>query len=183
MGVFTFLSIQIEYYLSEVSTVPILAMDITQYASLVQKASYLRGFTINEIIHLERTIDEYLGRHFCKEQSTRSELMEWLLCTERITFNSKKDILKLYLEKHNPDFIKNNPSLFKDLDYIISKRNILAHQILDTSPIGMQKFKEDKISFVKITHKHETIEFNQEEFTRLQELINKLIIEFKKLLG
>ena len=76
--------------------------------------------------------------------------MNLILGTDRVSFDSKRQIME-YVFKKFPDFEVNNPDFFNDLERrIIPKRNIFAHYLLymgqdaidlDGEKIGLQKFK------------------------------------------
>jgi hypothetical protein len=51
----------------------------------IQIASYnYRGQIINDLIYLERLIDEAIARHLCVDNDRQTELMELILCNERL---------------------------------------------------------------------------------------------------
>ena len=62
-------------------------------------ASQVRGVIINEIILLERLMDEYISEYFCVDIDKRMELMDIIVSTKRITFESKSQILRTILER------------------------------------------------------------------------------------
>ena len=117
-----------------------------------------RGQIINDLIHLERLIDESISRHFCSDAEKKTELMELILCNERISFHSKIQVFQYIFDKHKKEFVSNNLNIFSDIKKLNDERNIIAHYLLDTSETGKKTFKETgNIGFVKFRNSTETI--------------------------
>jgi hypothetical protein len=121
--------------------------------NILVKAAYLRGSFINDTILLERVIDEFICRHFCSEENKKVELLESLMSTKRITFDSKLAVAKFIIDNHYPEFDEKYPNYKKDITDIITHRNVFAHFLLDTSDDGVEKMKLGGIQFLKFEKK------------------------------
>ncbi len=114
------------------------------------------GEIISRTVNLERIIDTMIASYFCHDDTKRDELLKLVLCTERITFESKRQVLKWIFETYDNSIIKAYPTLFKDLQNIGEYRNVLAHNHLDTTQFitdniarktKVNKYKNKKIEF------------------------------------
>lgn len=113
----------------------------------VHTASQARGVLINHIILLERLMDTYLSKYFCHSEEKAVELMDLIMSTRRITFDSKAQVLKTILEKEFPEKKKENQELGKDFQKIAEERNMLAHYFLDVSEDCINRFLLDRSTF------------------------------------
>ena len=65
-------------------------MNTEEITKKMQEAGYIyRGQLINDLIYLERLIDEVVSRHFCEDLDKKKELMELMLSNERIGLYNK----------------------------------------------------------------------------------------------
>ncbi|MEJ5996100.1 hypothetical protein WG904_16850 [Pedobacter sp. Du54] len=139
-----------------------------------------RGNIINQTIMLERLIDEYLSNHFCKTQKSVVEIMDLIFGNKLITFESKHQVFREILNRHNKDFQSANKTIHKDIDEIIRIRNIMAHYLLDTEWDVVEGFSINEISFIKFDKKRKkevfTIDKISSHLKMLDETINKIII-------
>ena len=112
----------------------------------IEYASSIRGSIINAVAEMERTIDDYICGYFCRPAKKRSELMEVILSNTHVGFRSKIEILRYVLKKKKqakPEEI----TYFCDKvlkKKIVDKRNMMAHNPLDTSRASINKFLQDK---------------------------------------
>ena len=113
----------------------------------VYQASQTRGVLINQVILLERLMDSYICEYFCKEDAKAVELMDTIISTRRITFESKSQVLRTLLDRVNPNADKENSILAKDFQFIADERNKLAHYFLDTSQEAIKRFTEPPHAF------------------------------------
>lgn len=124
-------------------------MDEKNQDLLVKDAYTLRGCVVNESIFCERMVDEFLSNYFCSDIKKKKDIMELLLCTDRITSENKRQVLKKIVENNHKDFSDKYPSLFSDMLKLYEERNIMAHYMLDTSENGIKAYRdEQKIGFV-----------------------------------
>lgn len=155
-----------------------------KYKKLIHKAWIARGSVINETALLELHIQQIIAEYFCNTQEKQIELVNVILGTEKITFNSKKEILKYIIEKKYPEFIKKNPKWNNDLTEIMQQRNIFAHFALDTRKESIIDFSKNKtIGFAKFKNEQTVILYNDEKMLKLVSMINKYTGEFRILLG
>jgi hypothetical protein len=141
-----------------------------------------RGIIVNETILLERLIDYYIADHFCKDDEKRAELMETIICTNRMIFENKIQVLKFLLEKHNKKVIDEHPKMIKDiLEIIIPERNIFAHYWLVTTEEISGWVTTNKTVFIKYKNATEYIEYDTEKVSKIVSLINKYIKVFMEL--
>jgi len=86
-----------------------------EYERYTNLAFHRRGVILNEVVMLERIIDEILANYFCGTTPKKQELMELIICTNRMIFENKIQVLQVLLERHKPDFLKANPTIIKDI--------------------------------------------------------------------
>lgn len=143
----------------------------------IQTSGYnYRGQIINDLIYLERLIDETISRHFCNDIEKRKEFFELIIANERMSFNSKIQVFEYLFRKYQKNFISNFPAVFSDIKKLNEERNIVAHYLLDTSDDGQEKMrKENKIGFVKFRNSSETLWRDQEDINKWHLLLVKYI--------
>jgi hypothetical protein len=143
----------------------------------LQEVGYFyRGQLINDLIYLERLIDEAVSRHFCTDLERKKELMELMLSNERIGFYNKVQIFEYIFKTHKPEFVKANPNIFSDLKKLIDERNIVAHYLLDTSETGKEEYiNKGNIGFVKFRNSTETLWRTQEMYLNFHQLTSNYI--------
>jgi len=131
----------------------------------VHQAAHTRGVLINQIILLERLIDSYISKYFCKTQDKATELMDMILATRRMTFDGKTEVFRAILDKLYPEKKKENSTIAKDLKFIIEERNMLAHYFLDVSPDILNSFNETNSAFtllkIEKTRTREVFDFKR----------------------
>jgi hypothetical protein len=147
-----------------------------EYERYTNLAFQRRGVIINEVVLLERVIDEILAYYFCGSNPKKQELMELIICTNRMIFENKIQVLKVLLEKHKPDFLKNNPTIINDITQkIIVERNIFAHYWLVTSAELSTFVKAKQTVFIKFKNTTEYIYYDNNSFAAICEVIAKAI--------
>ena len=152
---------------------------ITDYTEYKKLAYYRRGIIIDETITLERIIDEYISKYYCSNEESSKELMEMLLCTNKITFENKMQIFKVIIDKKKDDFNSRYPTFISDiLHKIIPQRNIFAHYWLDTREHLTEFLVDRKTVFIKYKNQTEYIEYDQFLFDKLTNTISKSITNF-----
>ena len=141
-------------------------MNTQETIKKLQEAGYIyRGQLINDLIYLERLIDEAVSRHFCADLEKKKELIELMLSNERIGFYNKVQIFEYIFKTHRPEFVKANPNIFSDIKKLIDERNIVAHYLLDTSETGKSEYiNNGKLGFVKFRNSTETLWRTQEMY-------------------
>lgn len=95
--------------------------------SVKQVANELRGKILGLSVEFERSLDDFIAAHFCKDEIREMELKELLLFTERITLDSKRAIFCVIVQKHYPQFLEQNADCLDEIGEIIPHRNVLAH--------------------------------------------------------
>lgn len=114
------------------------------YKLVSDSVAMFRGHVINYAVYLERLMDDAIGIHLCVEPGAKVELMNLILATERITFESKRQVLLYIITEYYPDFISKNPNFFKNVKkYGIEERNHVAHLLLDTQPGYYERWKSN----------------------------------------
>src|SRR5688572_29116737 len=91
----------------------------------MQKAASRRGDFISLVVVLERMIEFYIAGHFCKSKELKGELIDLIISTKRVTFESKIQILKVLFERHEKDFVDKNKNYHNNLVEIGEHRNVL----------------------------------------------------------
>ncbi len=150
-----------------------------EYEHYTNLAFHRRGVIINEVVMLERIVDEILSNYFCGTTPKKQELMELIICTNRMIFENKIQVLKVLLEKHKPDFLKANPTIINDIiNKIIVERNIFAHYWLVTSKELSDFISKNQTVFIKFKNTTEYIYYDDDKFETICRLIGKTIKTF-----
>lgn len=114
-----------------------------QLESLFNLSTNIRGRFLDQVIVIERLIDDIISRHFCPEDY-RFHLLFSLVATE-LTFHSRIKTLKTVLECCYPELLGKHPNLIKDIKKIKEFRNKIAHSMLDSSEDFLEKEYDDRI--------------------------------------
>lgn len=135
-----------------------------------------RGRIINSIAEMEQRIDWYIADHFCSDLKKRTELMEVIISTKHLTFNSKAEIIEFLLKRKGHASGKEAEQIRSHFRKIGDKRNVLAHCSLDTSLTAIRKFEKDKetVSFIKYLHTKQPVYFGKKDIVELLELTNNI---------
>ncbi len=146
------------------------------------QASQIRGVLINHIILLERLMDSYISKYFCQTEEKATELMDLIISTKRITFESKAQVFKTILDKVLPERKNDNQKLAKDFQFIAGERNMLAHYFLDITQPSVDRYKTDgsTITSLKIEKTRTSEIFDFERVKKLGDIVdsyNTYIIE------
>ena len=143
----------------------------------IQLSGYsYRGQIINDLIHLERLMDEFLSRHFCNDSERKKEFFELIIANERMSFNSKIQVFEYVLKKHHNQIVIEYPDIFSDIKKLNEERNIVAHYLLDTSTDGIKMYEEfQKIGFVKFRNSTESLPRNNDDINKWKTLTKKYI--------
>jgi hypothetical protein len=129
-------------------------MNLDTTEQIQNSALKIRGYMLNELIFIERLIDEYITRHFCKDEHKKKELFEFIVC-EYVAFEPKRHLLNYLIEKYDKELFENNESNLKDLTDLMVKRNRFAHWMVDTSEEAHDLFKQNKIRLTRFKNKTE----------------------------
>lgn len=132
------------------------------YVHFTNEARRIRGEIIERAIYLEREIDKFIAAHFCKTQEVKTEFIELIISTDRMTFEGKRQIFQFLVEKYHKDFLKKNQTIFKDISKVLEYRNKFAHYDLYGSFDAIQYFHErGSIFLVKFKNDTKHIEFTK----------------------
>jgi hypothetical protein len=144
---------------------------------LFDYATTTRGMILNQTIMLERAIDEYLCLHFCQTKIKRTELMDLIFGTERMSFDIKRNIFKILSNRYHTDFIKDNPTINSDIKQIVETRNIFAHYLLDSTENGIKEFAKGTglIGFIKFNNKRVIKQYNVKGIANHLQMIDSYI--------
>jgi hypothetical protein len=99
------------------------------------KSAYWRGLLIQETIDLELRMEIVIGRFLSMNNQERVlDLLE-IFDISKIDFSSKMAILIYIVKKHFPEFKQENSeftdyrkNFFEFMEYVMIKRNVLAHK-------------------------------------------------------
>lgn len=151
----------------------------------IYSASKTRGVLINHIIFLERLMDRYISEYFCSTKEKAAELLDLILCTRRITFESKSEVLRVALDKNFPQKEKENTETRKEFQYIAEERNKLAHYLLDSSPLAVQIYlhKIPTFTLIKIDKVRTPEIFDPIRTRKLGDILVKNTNYLRELLG
>src|SRR5258705_4815226 len=108
-----------------------------------------RGVIIQNAIEIERMMEYYIGKCFCRTENKITELI--LLMIAPIQFSQKKELFDFLIQSHNKKFLSKHMSCLSKIGTIIKERNIFAHWSADFSKHAEQDFEQrGVISFVKL---------------------------------
>jgi hypothetical protein len=148
------------------------------YKSLAHNGYRIRGYFLSEIIVLERLIDRFIARHFTDNENRQMELIELFLSTKRIIFENKKMAVKHIIDLHYSDKFPNWKQLYSDLSKLADLRNLIAHNILDTSPSGLEHAKNGTISFIKFENATIEVTYTKAEIDNFKGMVKGLQAAF-----
>jgi hypothetical protein len=118
------------------------------YDKMTFDGTWFRGKIISEFLVIEYQIDEFLAIHFCSQKDRKKELFELVL--QQMNFINKLTIFEKLLKKHKPDFYKTHKDMISSKDgirWLYKYRNVLAHDLLDTTENGIKLFIQDSTVF------------------------------------
>lgn len=124
-------------------------MTIDEFNVMAKKAYEIRGMVINETIYLEKALEYFIATNYCGDTKARDRMVEELL-TNDVGFRAKVNaFLRIIKDKHKV-WLSQNSEIPKNLEKIATDRNIMAHEVLDTSLFGIQQYELNKnINFAK----------------------------------
>jgi len=160
-------------------------MEEKVFREIYDKAINFRGRIINAITLLERHIDVIISDYFCGTNPKSDELMNVVFATNKITFDSKREVLKYVLTKGvYINILNDNPSLFSDLIKIGDFRNILAHHpICTTEEADKEYLDNNKIGFTKFKNSADDHFYSEDEIKKYEELILDYMNYFRGFMG
>ena len=87
----------------------------------------MKGYILYATIEIERKIDEILSLYFCNTQTKQDEIKELIFYHERITFDFKRELFSIVSKRYYTDWLKEHPTVLKNLEAIAPHRNRFAH--------------------------------------------------------
>ncbi|MEO6453237.1 MAG: hypothetical protein ABIN97_04155 [Ginsengibacter sp.] len=158
-----------------------MALNEIEYKAAAAEASkltaMLRGLVMNSVAHLEIVIDTFLAHHFCKTNRDFKDFMTFILPSNIIIFENKRNIFKKVVEAYYPNLKKEVPNFHALLGKIRDRRNEFAHYPLDITPEGVQLFLETK-NIILLDSTKTQVRYTSTQITELgntiQELSNKI---------
>jgi len=153
-------------------------------------AAKYRGEVINETIWIEKSVDVYIAKYFCKNEAIGKEMHLMILGDNRMTFENKKQVFDFLAKKHEMDWYqsynsirdnsrkKNRVPLAGDLDYIIGERNVLAHCMLDVSKEALE-LGDGTIRFRRFKNDYQAFDFNEEKLNLIHKILYDIGTFFK----
>ena len=105
-------------------------------------SSTLRGAVLNRVAHLEIVIDTFLACHFCKTDREWKDFLTFIMPSNIIIFENKRNILKKIIENYYPALKEKVPNFHAILGKIRERRNEFAHYPLDVTPEGIKMYIE-----------------------------------------
>ncbi|RQO75565.1 hypothetical protein DBR43_09510 [Pedobacter sp. KBW06] len=125
-------------------------------------AATLRGVILDGCILFERIMDKFISEYFADSEFKKNQLMEFILSTEKISFDSKRQIFISLTNHIFPDFKKQHPNFDKLLQELVSIRNILAHAELLRN--DQEREEEDSFSYIRYKNgKRTVVNYNNEK--------------------
>ena len=116
------------------------------------EANNVRGIILAGTIDVERMLDSFIADYFCGSIHRNKELLEWLLCSDRVTLDTKRQLFAKIVTTHYSNDLKPFETTLKRLENLVKHRNIFAHAELKISPDEDLVFI--RYSSGKVTEKH-----------------------------
>lgn len=156
-----------------------------EHSDLLNSAYILRGLVINELSLAEMLMDTYISSYYCSSKDMEDEFHFDVLRGLSIPLSKKKNLFLAVLKKKNSEFHKQHSELLSsDLHNLIENRNILAHQVLDTTPVGLESYNKGELRFIKNYVQPDEAgikKFDQILFSDLQQKLHRTIKILKEL--
>lgn len=142
----------------------------------LKKATQARGEVIDFTILLERKIDETIAGYFFKNQQQKIDLIEVLISSETLTYNSKINLLIRLLKKiyTTEVFNKRFVAMAENLQNIGKVRNYFAHQILFI-PTENKEYSMYEICLVDMKEISKHIDYTKAKINELLQKVEKYI--------
>lgn len=141
-----------------------------EFKQMADRAYYIRGLVINESIYIEKAIEYFIATHYCGETESRDLMVEELL-TNEVTFRTKILAFKNIITNNYVDWKYDNSEVIGNLERIARDRNILAHEVLDTSKFGTINFIVTReLNFAKFNRIERNV-FNDSYEKEIREII------------
>lgn len=156
---------------------------------LYKEAAKYRGEIINETIWLEKRMDDYIAYYFCDDTDRNREMHLLFLGDNRMSFEGKKQIFDFIARTHDIEWYqsyksrrstsvkKGSIAMNNDMCYIMEKRNLLAHCVLDSSESARAK-DIGVVSFVRYKNEEKKFEFTESIFREIREVLYDLSFYF-----
>lgn len=143
---------------------------------ILTQAAIVRGNFINHVSLIEKQIEIFISRYFCKDLERSAEMIEILIGDRFVSFESKRAAFENILKRHYSDTYKESKEYFEHLTIIQTQRNKLAHLIPYLGKEANERFKKDgAIGFVKfVFDKTKPVWFDKEELDILNKTVNSV---------
>ncbi|MBE9583389.1 hypothetical protein IM792_02925 [Mucilaginibacter sp. JRF] len=128
--------------------------------SLIDKSIRFRGEIIEKLSGIEEAINIYLVTHFSDDETKQDELMKFFFATDRISFDTKREILDYLLTTYRPEFLSKYKELKGDLISLIKDRNVIAHAKLDTSEEAILS-QDQQLTYIRFKNKEIRIVYTE----------------------
>ncbi|MBL7745660.1 MAG: hypothetical protein JNN00_19470 [Chitinophagaceae bacterium] len=112
-------------------------------------AKDIRGIMIENAVEIERMMEYYIGKCFCRTEEKITEMI--MLIIAPMQFTQKKELFMFLITSHNKKFLNKHKSILSSAGSVIKHRNIFAHWSVDYSSIAEDDFvKKQVLHFVKL---------------------------------
>jgi len=112
-----------------------------------EKSAFYRGSIIQSAIEVELRMDIIIGRFLSSNnQEMTLDTINVFDNVESVGFHAKNLIIQYILKKHFIGFLKENKEILKDIEYLITIRNYVAHKRPDFDKYGYKKLTWAKTS-------------------------------------
>lgn len=158
-----------------------------EYRRFVERSILYRGKILHDFSMLEQLLDFYIAKHFCGEDTKKNyDLQLLLLNDEKLKFSSKAQIFHYIASRYDEQWYNNYQSkrsvlsakranaLNEDLLYVIEQRNIFAHRVLNNDEYTSNQPSNGNVAFIRFSDEIEVVEYSEERFVELSNLINAI---------
>lgn len=130
-------------------------MDEKDLQTRWRNSNMVRGTVIGMAIALETVVNKFIAKHFCSSKLKQREMIEYLLGTERMSFDTKRQLMETIIQSHLPHLYESRyRQILRDIELrIIPKRNEFAHGLTDLKTetakhTGLIKYKKGKVNVI-----------------------------------
>ena len=153
-----------------------------ELTEIIIRVSNLRGQVISRVSTVEMLMNIFLVRYFCEQKDKERDLLETVFATNKITYDSKRDIICALLKKDRFSKFAHKKQLNDDLQTIGEDRNVFAHYIINNTDDGLGLFRKGLISFIKFKNYSQPKNYTEDDLKVLEEKLNRAPVTLQELI-
>jgi len=127
-----------------------------QFIKMADLSYRVRGIILELSTYFEKAIEYYIATYYCGENDKRDILIETLL-TNNVGLSAKTSAFLKIIDKEKGPLSK-DPKIKNNINQIVKYRNVVAHEVLDTSEAGRKYYLDTgKICLTKLYSNNRTV--------------------------